>query len=450
MIRLLTNLLLVLVLAGIYTLLSLYSGSLTLTMMGYEVTLAVKYAFVIGLALASLVWILARSVGSLDRFRTLRIEKRHTELHKKAIIAMEESMLSLLTNDAEDAFYQAERAQKLLPKQLLPRMLEVEALRKSNNVEAQKEQLTFLREQADTKRLEVYATTALIDIANQEEDRSTALTLSREWYQDIPKSQEAALTYYHQLKTSREWDEAHKMIGKLKKFKTSELNLLREEAVILFMQARKAHELSETVNQIVQKLEKAHSLRPSFLPITEMLVPLLLQKHRQRKAISIMERSWKDQPSMQLYPLYVSIYPNDTLKKRKSRVMRLVKQNQLHTMSKLAIARVMFENEERDNARERVKEVLAEHVHQDALRLLLEIEEQAGMDTEGLSQIRIRMLNAPRNAWTCKHCKHQEVKWSYACPSCHSVDSFRMSEAVMHEDTDAVSDSAPKELIEAD
>jgi len=167
----------------------------------------------------------------------------------------------------------------------------------------------------------------------------------------------------------------------------------------------------------------AHKLAPSLVPAAVCAARLSAREGNIRKAVKVLETSWKKQPHPEIANTYVTLKTGDTAVDRLKRAEKLASKNPQTLEGNIAIARAAIDAAEWAKARNAMEPVLASQTSESACLLMADIEEGEHGDRGRVREWLARAVNAPRDAaWTADGIVSKD--WAPFSPISGELDSF--------------------------
>src|SRR5262249_26970457 len=168
--------------------------------------------------------------------------------------------------------------------------------------------------------------------------------------------------------------------------------------------------------------QEAQRLQPDLAPAATVAARLLARADDIKRAVKILETSWKAAPHPEIADAYATVRPGDSVRDRLKRMRRLSELRPSHPESALAVARAAIDAREFTAARTALEPLVRSHASERVCLLMAEIEERENGDEGRVRAGLTRALTAPRDpAWVADGRVFE--RWAPVSPS-GSVGAF--------------------------
>lgn len=398
----------ILIVVGLVVFLAIQPGTVEITWKDYtfrdiHLGAAAVVLFVIVMAAVYLAGLLHRLLSLPREFRKYRFEKQRARGYQ----ALVRSLTAAASGDHKHAYYQAHRAQKLLPEAEagIPLLLKAHAAKNRGHQDDTQAAFQALLQNSDTVLLGVHG---LMQKSMLQGDYGQALTMARE-AQASQKNNVALLKPVYDLEIrNRLWTEAlltldravaRKVIGK------AEANHDRTAIYCLLGDAAKRENRADDA---LRFYKKAVDAVPNFVPAVDRLARTWLERGQRLRALELVKKAWIANPHPDLLPLWDMLMPDKGSGKDRAQVryrwFEWVQEFHPQTsFAVLALARVAIEEGLWGEARAALAR--AEKIEPSAqlYRLWVMLEERTGNKSEVIRQWLDRAaVMPPAKSWTCQ------------------------------------------------
>lgn len=318
---------------GIFQLLKT-PGGITITFADYELYLT-PLAFAAGLlALFLGLWLLfklARLILAVLRFLTgdetaltRYFERGRT---RRGLEALSKGMVAVAAGDAKTATKTAAKAERLLRRPELTRLLNAQAADLAGDKRKARNYYRALAAEPDTAFVGIKG---LLTQALEAGDTERALKLAHHGFVLQPKDQQVLDTLYGLQSEAFDWEGARKTLtmqskaGYLPKPEAS-----AREATLALAQAEDAV-AAKNPEQAKKHALEAAKLDPGNPEAVAAAVRHLIAEGSKRAASRQVIAAWKAKPDAQLAAVFAEIEPEETLERRRKRFDRLFEANPAH------------------------------------------------------------------------------------------------------------------------
>jgi len=403
-------------------------GSVNLQWQGYNIEtsaamLIAAFAMVaFGAAVLYRLWVFLRGVpAGIGRARQ---EARR----RRGYLALTRGMVAVAAGDASEARRQGSRADGLLGDPSLTMLLSAQAAQLNGDEKAAEKFFTAMLERPE---MEFLGLRGLLSQATRSGDTDQALTWARRAYALKPKSEWLGATLFDLLTRGGLWLEASTTLaGAIGNKLVSPVQARRRQAVLSHLLSLDAEATGDPLVAL-KKAKKAFDDKPGFVPGAVQYAHLLVAAGKRRKALTVLQGAWRNQPHPDLAEAYwQAAAPKDVLAKMTA-AQKLCAGNADHPESYITLAAVALEAElwgdARENLRKRV-EIPDLPVTVAICRMMVDLEERENNDLAAAREWLFRAGNAtPDPVWVCRECGNTTRHWTPLCGKCQGFDGFEWS-----------------------
>lgn len=353
MIRLIVVVLLLALTAGAAVWLTLNPGAATIEFLGrrYETPAAILFALLlIASFLMMILWRLIAFVWTApEAFRRFRLRRRR----EQGFDALERALIASAAGQGELAVRQAARADALLDRPALSRLLAARAAEAAGDLPSAEEHYEALLEDPKTR---LVARRGLAAIAEERGDPALTARYAGDAFNEARSARWAFTAYFDALIAQSRWVEAAETLHEGERAGHVPQDVAkRRRAVLLTAEAqRKAPHDPDAAADLA---ERAANASPAFAPAAAVGAKLLSERRRHRRAADLIENAWQAAPHPALARLYGELRKSDTKARRAERLTSLAHLNVNHRESHLLLAELALEAREAETARARLEAV---------------------------------------------------------------------------------------------
>lgn len=313
-------------------------GTVSVEWLSYSVTIHIGLFFLILLSVILL------SILIYTTFRTLislpRKYRKHNEIknQQKGFEALTLGLTAVAAGDVKTAQKQSNLARKKLPQDnSLSLLLQAQTAKLAGEDDKARESFSALLEHKDTGFLGVRG---LLQEALEKQDYAKALTLGRKGLDRYPDQPWLLKLVYDLEIRHKNWDAALSILKKGKKTGAfSNTDTLSDDAVILLIKADQAL-IGNEPKAALKLAQKAYQLDPDFIPAVLRLGTLLLKTNHRRKAVSLVEKTFRHKAHPALIHLWTELMPPSHQKKAREKIQWFKKLSALNPQSTEALIAV--------------------------------------------------------------------------------------------------------------
>lgn len=401
----------IIVVVGIAVFLVVQPGEVIIDWKGYKITIQLGYAAVALLITLVLVANFAELITRLSMWPASLARSRAERKRTKGYRALMQSLSAAATGDQQTAYYLAHRAQKFLPEEEsgLPLLLQAQAMSKKGDVADQDEPYKILIKNADTALLGIQGLTQnAILVGNFEK----ALLLARKAFAENPKNLSLVKAVYDLEIKNKLWNDALVTLDKHKKVLRDVAEHDRKVIYIVLGDMAKAQGRSE---EAVEFYKKAHKEDTHFVPANVRYIQSFIDAGSKRKAISLLEKSWKHEAHPDYLPLWNALVPEQKEGKPNVKFRWFQWIAEFHPESEvasLALARAAIEEQLWGEARIALVQAEKHGKSAEIYKLWVLLEEKTTNKPEVIRQWLDRAYQAnPSGVWVCLKTGRHFTTW---------------------------------------
>lgn len=420
MIRLVTYLLgLALVASGLAWLAD-RPGSVLITWQGYEYNESVFKTVVILTAIfATLIflWSLLRAIWNSPAVFGERIVRRR---QKRGLEALSGGMIAIGAGDQTLAARYAQQARKALPHEPLTHLLRAQTAQLSGDRATARRIYESMLASPDTEQLGLRG---LYLEAEREGAAEAARQFAGRALSANPKLSWSADALLALQCKEKNWAGALETLATAKRNGNIDKTTAdRKRAVLLAAQAQDAEE-DETEKALALALE-AHALAPDLIPAAAVAGRILASKGNTGKAAKVIQKTWARAPHPELAAAYAYARVGDSTRDRLDRIRQLAAQNPHSIESPIAVATQAVDARMFNEARQALEPLLANRLTQRVATLMARIEAGENGDKGRVREWLARAVNAARDpAWTADGVVSDH--WQAVSPITGALDAFQ-------------------------
>ncbi len=379
MIRLILTVALCAATAAAAVFLTLNPGLVTVSFLGVEAeapfALAAGVLIVATFLLAVAWWLIAKLWGAPDAFRKFRSRRRR----EQGFDALERALIASAAGQGQLAVRQASRAEALLDRPALSRLLTARAAEAAGDLESAEVHYEAMLEDAKTR---LVAQRGLASIAEARGEDPLVITHAGDAFERGGQARWAYEALFAAQVRAARWAEAERTLSEgERRGHVSPATAGRMRAVLLTAEAK--HLEASDPEAAARLAEKAAEASAGFAPGAELAGRLLAEQRKHRRASEILEEAWRHAPHPALARTYGALRRSDTKAKRAERLRHLVSLNPDHRESRLVLADTALEQNNRDAAQAALTPLTAQppvsaRVCALAARLAQQNEDEAG------------------------------------------------------------------------
>jgi len=405
------------------------SGGVLIDFQGKQYPLS-PLMFVIGVVIAfAAFWILLKLSGLLvATLRLLRGDKTaisrffDKRREQRGYRALADGMVALASGEGNVAVAKAAKAEKLLAKPELTRLISAQAAEMAGNrtqaIEIYKELLTH-------DRTRFVGVRGLMKAKLAEGDNETALKLAEKAFALKPRHGETLDTLFSLQSQAQDWDGARKTILAKSRAKLMPKDVAtRRDAVLSVADAMAAHAEGNAAKAREAAIF-ANRNAPALVPAAVLAAQVYLSENTPKNAVRVLKKAWEANPHPDLAAAYARIKPEETPQARLTRFQPLLKLCPTHPETALLETELHLAAEDFPAARRALGDLPDDAPTGRALALMAAIAQGEGAPEEVVRSWLARAVSAPRGeAWVCSACHSVHAEWAPVCSNCEGFDTL--------------------------
>ncbi len=429
-------------------------GGVRIAFGGQEISLA-PIGFIIAiLVLLAVFWVLLKLSGLLVavlRFVTgnetalKRYWGRNRE--RRGFDALAEGMIALAAGEGPTAVAKAAKAERLLNRPELTRLLNAQAAELSGNTAGA---LAHYKELLQDDRTRFVGVQGILKQKLAAGDTDTALKLAEKAFALRPAHHGNLDTLFALQSDAADWAGARTTLSAKLRAKALPKDVAkRRDAVLSLADAKVAHDAGATAAAREAAL-LANKLAPTLVPAAVLAARILIEEDAKRPATKILKAAWQETPHPDLATAFAALEPDETPEARRKRFEQLAKLQPDHHETKMLLTELALTEEDFPAARRAIGDLAEEMPTTRSLALMAAIERGSGADESVVRAFLAKALSASRgDQWVCSGCGHVHSEWTPTCHNCHAFDTLEWKQPP-ESDADKPMDAVLPFIIGAD
>lgn len=341
---------------------------------------------------------------------------------RRGFSAYSEGMLALASGDSKAALRKAHRAEKLLDRPELTRLLTAQAAElggdRSKAFDAYKNLLPDDRTRAA-------GIEGLARLKRDEGDFDTAMALAKKAVALRPDNERMLRMLFELQTRQHDWAGARETLNA-----TMHARLLprdigtRRDAVLSLADAQAAAAAGEQA-RADEAATQANRLAPTLIPAAVMAAEAQTRAGNKRKATRILVTAWASSPHPDIAEAFAAIEPDETPAQRRKRFATLISAAPNRPESRMVETALAIKAEDFPAARRALGNLAEEDPTARNLTLLAAIERGQGAPDAVVSGWLAKAITASRGPrWVCTNCTGVQGAWTPVCEHCGAFDTL--------------------------
>ncbi len=392
--------------------------------------IALFVAFWLILKLAGFLVALMRFITG-DETAISRFLGRNRE--RRGYDALAEGMIALASGEGATAIARANKAERLLKRPELTRLLSAQAAEMSGD---STQALKYYKDLLQDDRTRFVGVRGILKQRLDAGDTETALKLAEKAFALRPAHHGNLDTLFTLQSELSDWSGARETLDAKYRAKALPKDVVkRREAVLSLADAQSAFANGDTALAHDAAL-KANKIAPTLVPAAVMAARFHTDDNHKRAATKAIKTAWQENPHPDLVAAFSAIAPDESLVERHKRFAQLIKIHPDHNETKLLQAELALADEDFPAARRAIGTLAEDHPTTRSLAIMAAIEQGSGAEETVVRAFLASALNASRGEqWVCNDCAHAHTEWSPTCGNCQSFDTLEWKEPPAPEQT---------------
>ena len=405
------------------------SGGVLIDFQGKQYPLS-PLRFVIGVLIAFAVfWILLKLAGFLvatlrfmrgDKTAVSRFFDKRRE--QRGYRALADGMVALASGEGNVAVAKAAKAEKLLAKPELTRLISAQAAEMAGN---RAQAVEIYKELLGHDRTRFVGVRGLMKAKLAEGDNETALKLAEKAFALKPRHNETLDTLFSLQSQAEDWDGARKTILAKSRAKLMPKDVAtRRDAVLSVADAMAAHGEGNAPKARDAAIFASRNA-PALVPAAVLAAQVYISENTPKNAVRVLKKAWEANPHPDIATAYAGIAPEESPQERLTRFQPLLKLRADHPETALLETELHLAAEDFPAARRALGDLPDTTPTGRSLALMAAISRGEGAPEEVVRSWLARAVSAPRGeAWVCSACHSVHAKWAPVCSNCEGFDTL--------------------------
>lgn len=390
------------------------------------------------LAIGLLIWLLIKAFSfavalvrflSGDETALSRYWSRSRE--RRGFDALSEGLISMAEGDGGKALTRARKAERLLSRPGLTRLVMAQAAEASGDAGLAR---TYYKQLASEPDTAFVGTKGLLAEALRKKETDRALKLAQHAYALKPKEGEVLTTLFGLQSQTEDWAGARETLGSAVSAKTLTKDVAaRREAVLLLAEARD----STDSDKVLSLTFEANKKSPGLAPAAADAAALHVQHDSLRRARRTLKDAWRLNPHPDLAAAFAKFAPEEDASTRRKRFKELLDVQPEHRETRLLAAELALADNDFDGAAIALGDLAEDEPSTRSLSIMAAIEKGKGADDAVVRGWLAKAVAAPRGPqWVCGKCGSVHADWAPTCTNCAAFDTLDWTDR--HEPTDPI------------
>ncbi len=346
---------------------------------------------------------------------------------KRGLDALLSAMIAQAEGDGKLAIVKAEKADKLLNRPLMTKLLVAQAAEmKGNRTLAEESYKALLSD----NRSRFVAVQGLMRGRLEAGDKDKARALAAKALEMQPAHEITQNTLLQLQTEAEDWSGARKTLLTKKSSGHLPRDVWRRRDALLALQDADKLAATGELNRAREASIEANRLSPDLIPAAVAAAQALVAQGKGSYATKVIKKAWKSQPHPELAAAFAAIEPDETPTQRRARFEKILRMHPDADETKLLRAELLIAAEDFPDARRALGDMCDRNPTVRALTIMAAIERGEGADDAVVRGWLARALTAKRGPqWVCANCQHVHASWLAICDNCGAFDTLEWREA---------------------
>ncbi len=383
-------------------------------------------ALVVLVVAALIVMKLAGFLAALMRFlfgdetAITRYFSRNRE--RRGLDALSGSMVALASGEATLASRKAAKAEKLLQRPEITRIVSARAAEMTGDTAKAFE---IYKSMLESDRTRFIGVEGLMRQKLEAGETDTALALAKKAFALKPDNAPVLRQLFDLQSRTEDWAGARETLSASMHARLVPRDVgARHDAVLSLADSRKSHAGGETARGH-EAAKQANKLAPTLVPAAALAAQAHAADGSARKATKALTLAWSANPHPEIAAAFAAIAPDETPAARRKRFATLIAANPSHPESRLLAAELALADEDFPGARKALGDLAVSEPTTRSLAVMAAIERGQGAPEAEVRGWLAKALGASRGPqWICGKCNHVHAAWAPVCENCGAFDTL--------------------------
>ncbi|MFT3974188.1 MAG: heme biosynthesis HemY N-terminal domain-containing protein [Amaricoccus sp.] len=404
-------------------------GQVTIAFDGREFTLTPIGALVGLVVLLAAVFVLLKLLGLLlavmrfllgDETAISRYFSRNRE--RKGFSAYSDGMLALASGDSKGALRKAQRADRLLDRPELTKLLAAQAAEMGGDRD---KAFDAYKQLLPDDRTRAAGIEGLARLKRDEGDLPTAMALAKKAVALRPDNERMLRMLFDLQTRQHDWAGARETLTSAMHARQLPRDVgTRRDAVLSLADAQAAAAAGNQAGADEAAIQ-ANRLAPTLIPAAVLAAQAQARTGNKRKATRILTTAWAGTPHPDIAEAFAGLEPDETPAQRRKRFATLVSAAPGRPESRMVETALAIKAEDFPAARRALGSLAEDEPTARNLTLLAAIERGQGAPDAVVSGWLAKAITASRGPrWVCTNCTGIQAAWTPVCEHCGAFDTL--------------------------
>ena len=340
---------------------------------------------------------------------------------RKGFAAYSDGMLALASGDSKGALRKAHRADKLLDRPELTRLLTAQAAEMGGD---RTKAFDAYKQLLPDDRTRAAGIEGLARLKRDEGDVETAMALAKKAVALRPENERMLRMLFELQARQHDWAGARETLTAAMHARLLPRDIGTRRDAVLSLADAQAAAAAGNLARADEAAVQANRLAPTLIPAAVMAAQAQARGGNKRKATRILTAAWTATPHPDIAEAFAAIEPDETPAQRRKRFATLVSAAPGRPESRLVETALAIKAEDFPGARRALGTLAEDEPTARNLTLLAAIERGQGAPDAVVSGWLAKAITASRGPrWVCTNCTGVQAAWAPVCESCGAFDT---------------------------
>lgn len=341
---------------------------------------------------------------------------------RKGFTAYSDGMLALASGDSKGALKKAQKADKLLDRPELTKLLTAQAAEMGGD---RTKAFNAYKQLLPDDRTRAAGIEGLARLKRDEGDTETATALAKKAVALRPDNERMLRMLFDLQTRQHDWAGARETLNAAMHARLLPRDVgTRRDAVLSLADAQVAASEGNLV-RADEAATQANRLAPALVPAAIMTAQAQVRAGNKRKATRVLATAWAAAPHPDIAEAFAAIEPDETPAQRRKRFATLISAAPDRPESRMVETALAIKAEDFPAARRALGSLAEDEPTARNLTLLAAIERGQGAPDAVVSGWLAKAITASRGPrWVCSNCTGVQAAWAPVCEHCGAFDTL--------------------------
>lgn len=341
---------------------------------------------------------------------------------RKGFNAYSDGMLALASGDSGSALKKAKKADRLLDRPELTKLLTAQAAEMDGD---RNKAFDAYKELLPNDRTRSAGIEGLARLKREEGDTETAMALAKKAVALRPDNERMLRMLFDLQTRQRDWAGARETLNAAMHARLLPRDVGTRRDAVLSLADAQVSAAGGDLARADEAATQANRLAPTLIPAAVMAARAQARAGHKRKATRILTTAWANAPHPDIAEAFAAIEPDETPEQRRKRFKTLVSAAPDRPESRMVETALAIKAEDFPAARRALGNLAEDEPTARNLTLLAAVERGQGAPDAVVSGWLAKAVTASRGPrWVCTNCTGVQSVWTPVCEHCSAFDTL--------------------------